>query len=233
MRASADNTLDTVLVELRAKARPDQLEGMARFGITGSGRLGVSVPDLRKIAKGHRREHALALGLWETGIPDAMILASMVDDPVQVTAEQMDAWVADFQSWDVCDQVCMNLFDRTPHALAKVREWAERDEEFVRRAAFALIACVAWHDKSAADDVFVELLPVIETGADDERNFVKKAVSWALRHIGKRNATLHPRAIACAERIERRDGKAARWVARDVLRELRSEAVRERLGLRG
>jgi 3-methyladenine DNA glycosylase AlkD len=218
-----------VMAKLQSLTRPDQLEGMARFGIADEGRLGVSIPQLRKMAKEIGKDHALALGLWGSGIPDARILAAMVDEPEKLSARQMDEWVCGFNSWDVCDQVCMNLFDKSPLAWKKVREWSKRDEEFVKRAAYALIACLAWHDKSAGDDQFMGLLPIIRRGARDERNYVKKAVSWALRHIGKRNLQLNKAAIAEAAIIAELDSKAARWVASDALRELRSEGVRRRL----
>jgi 3-methyladenine DNA glycosylase AlkD len=218
-----------VMAKLQSLTRPDQLEGMARFGIADEGRLGVSIPQLRKMAKEIGKDHALALGLWGSGIPDARILAAMVDEPEKLSARQMDEWVCGFNSWDVCDQVCMNLFDKSPLAWKKVREWSKRDEEFVKRAAYALIACLAWHDKSAGDDQFMGLLPIIRRGARDERNYVKKAVSWALRHIGKRNLQLNKAAIAEAAIIAELDSKAARWVASDALRELRSEGVRRRI----
>lgn len=209
-----------VLHMLQSHAHPDNVEGMARFGMTPDARMGVSVPDMRRIAKTVGRDHALALALWETGIPEARILASMVDDPAQLTDSQMEAWVADFNSWDVCDQVCMNLFDKSPLAWQKVGEWARRDEEFVRRAAFALIACLAWHDKAAPDEAFIRLFPVIKAGATDGRNFVKKAVSWALRQVGKRNANLRRAALDTAREIGQMDAKPARWIAADVIREL-------------
>jgi 3-methyladenine DNA glycosylase AlkD len=218
-----------VMAKLQSLTRPDQLEGMARFGIADEGRLGVSIPQLRKMAREIGKDHALALGLWGSGIPDARILAAMVDEPEKLSARQMDEWVCGFNSWDVCDQVCMNLFDKSPLAWKKVREWSKRDEEFVKRAAYAQIACLAWHDKSAGDDQFMGLLPIIRRGARDERNYVKKAVSWALRHIGKRNLQLNKAAIAEAAIIAELDSKAARWVASDALRELRSEGVRRRL----
>lgn len=178
---------EDVLERLKEKARPDQLEGMARYGMAVQNRLGASIPDLRKLAKEPGKDHGLALELWKTGIAEARILAAMVDDPAQLTGEQMEDWVRDFDSWDICDQVCMNLFDKTPLAWEKVRDWSVREEEFVKRAAFSLIACLAWHDKKAEDARFIELLPLIAGAATDERNFVKKAVNWALRHIGKRN----------------------------------------------
>jgi 3-methyladenine DNA glycosylase AlkD len=223
-------SVDDVLAELHAKANPDNVAGMARFGIVGAQRLGVSMPDLRRIAKAAGRDHQLALALWRTGIPEARIVAALVDQPGQVTEQQMDDWAAEFEAWDVCDQVCMNLFDKTPLAWQKVRDWAERDEEFVRRAAFALLACLAWHDKAAADDRLVEVLPLIARAATDQRNYVKKAVSWALRTIGKRNAQLNQAAIQTARELQQLDAKAARWIAADALRELEGEAVQKRLG---
>jgi 3-methyladenine DNA glycosylase AlkD len=202
---------------------------MARYGISTERRLGVKVPDMRKIAKNAGKNHALALELWKTGIPDAQIVAALVDEPDKLTEAQMEEWVKDFNSWDVCDQVCMNLFDKSPLAIKKIHDWAEREEEFVKRAAYALIACVAWHDKEAEDDLFIRLFPVIKRGSTDERNYVKKSVNWALRHIGKRNVRLNKAAIDLAEEIRRMDSKAARWIASDALRELQSENVQKRL----
>jgi len=218
-----------VLDKLRSKARPDQLEGMAKFGIAIEGRLGVSVPDMRKLAKDIGKDHKLALDLWKTGIAEARMVAAMVDDPDKLTEEQMEHWVKDFNSWDVCDQVCMNLFEKNQLAWKKIIDWSAREEEFVKRTAFSLIACLAWHDKKASDEKFIELLPVIMRGATDERNFVKKAVNWALRNIGKRNLNLNQAAINTAKEIQRLDSKAARWMASDTLRELKSEAVQARL----
>jgi 3-methyladenine DNA glycosylase AlkD len=218
-----------VLDKLKNKARPDQLEGMAKYGMTVEGRLGVSVPDMRKLAKDLGKDHKLALELWMTGIADARIVAAMVDDPDKLTEEQMEVWVKDIDSWDVCDQVCMNLFEKNQLAWKKIIDWSEREEEFVKRTAFSLIACLAWHDKKASDEKFIELLPVIVRGATDERNFVKKAVNWALRNIGKRNLKLNEAAINTAKEIQRLDSKAARWVASDTLRELMSEAIQTRL----
>lgn len=222
-------SVEEVLQKLKAKARPDQLEAMARFAIVGKGRLGVSVPEMRKLAKEIGKDHALALELWKTGIPDARIVAGMVGEPDKLTAQQMEDWVKDFDSWDVCDQVCMNLFEKTPLAVKKIHDWSKREEEFVKRTAFALIACLAWHDKEAEDDKFTGLFPVIKHGATDERNFVKKAVNWALRNIGKRNPSLNKAAISLAKEIRRMDSKAARWIANDAIRELESDAVQQRL----
>lgn len=216
-------TVEEVLAQLQASARPDQLAGMARFGLTGVDRLGVSVPDMRRIAKQTGRDHALALELYATGIPEAMMVASMVDVPAEVTDAQMEAWVVAFAAWDVCDQVCMNLFEKTPLAWQKIHDWSTRDEEFVKRAAFALIACLAWHNKIATDDQFVALIPLIEAGATDERNMVKKAVSWALRNIGKRSTALRAVALQTAADIQQLNSRPARWIASDVQRDLRAK----------
>lgn len=218
-----------VLERLREKACADRLDGMARYGIVTENRLGVSVPDMRRLAKELGKDHGLALQLWKTGVQEARIMAALMDNAHAVNEEQMEEWVKDFNSWDVCDQVCMNLFDKTPHAWKKVRDWSAREEEFVRRAAFSLIACLAWHDKKADDKMFVDLLPVIQDAATDERNYVKKAVSWALRHIGKRNLFLNREALQTARLIQKIDSRAARWIASDAIRELEGEAVQRRL----
>jgi 3-methyladenine DNA glycosylase AlkD len=222
-------TFKEVMAILQSKARPDQLAGMARYGMAVERRLGVSVPDIRQLAKEIGKDHKLALELWKTGIAEARMVAAMVDEPGKLTEGQMEDWVKDINSWDVCDQVCMNLFEKNQLAWKKIADWSERQEEFVKRTAFSLIACLAWHDKKASDEKFIELLPIIIRGATDERNFVKKAVNWALRNIGKRNLSLNKVAIEAAKEIQRLDSKAARWVASDTLRELQSEAVRARL----
>jgi 3-methyladenine DNA glycosylase AlkD len=218
-----------LLVQLRAKASQANLDGMAKYGMAMEKRLGVSVPEMRRLAKETGRNHALAVKLWKTGIPDAIILASMIAVPEELSEADLEAWVSSFNSWDVCDQVCMNLFEKAPLARRKILAWAEREEEFVKRAAFALIACLAWHDKQAADQEFTAYLPVIKRGATDERNFVRKAVNWALRNIGKRNARLNKAAIKTAREIQRLDSKAARWIAADALRELEGEKSQNRL----
>ena len=223
--ASVKNVLD----ELQSKAKPDQLAGMAKYGMTVERRLGVSVPDMRKLAKELGRDHRLALDLWRSGIAEARIVAGMVADPAKLTEGQMEEWVKDIDSWDVCDQVCMNLFEKSQLAWKKIIDWSEREEEFVKRTAFSLIACLAWHDKKASDEKFAELLPVIMREATDERNFVKKAVNWALRNMGKRNVHLNEAAISTAKEIQRLDSKAARWIAADAIRELESDAVQSRL----
>jgi 3-methyladenine DNA glycosylase AlkD len=202
---------------------------MARFGMSVEGRLGVSVPVLRRIARATGRDHRLALALWQTGIAEARILASMVADPEALTERQMEAWVRDLDSWDVCDQACMNLFEKSRLARRKILEWSVREETFVKRAAFALIACVAWHDRDAPDEEFLAWLPLIARGASDDRNYVKKAVSWALRHIGKRNIRLNAAALRAARALRRLDAKSARWIGADAIRELSAEATRPRI----
>jgi 3-methyladenine DNA glycosylase AlkD len=220
---------EEVLERLKSLANPENVAGMARFGISSESTLGISVPTLRKMAKEIGRDHALAQELWASGVHEARSLAALIDDPRQVTEEQMERWVADFDSWDVCDGCCGNLFDKTPFAHRKAVEWAGRDEEFVKRAGFALMAWLATHDKRAPDEAFVAFLPVISRESGDARNFVKKAVNWALRGIGKRNAALNAMAVQTAQEIQSMGSKPGRWIASDALRELTSEKVRERL----
>ena len=218
-----------VLDELRAAADPSRLPGMARVGISVEHALGVSIPACRAIARRHRPDHALALALWRTRTHEARILASMVDDPGRVTWSQMERWVRGFDSWDLCDQVCGNLFGPTPFVWDAARAWTRRPGEFVKRAGFTLIAERAVHDRSHDDAFFMSWFPAIREGAVDERRYVKKAVNWALRQIGKRDAVLLDAAIAEAEAIRELDSPSARWIANDALRELRSDAVRDRL----
>jgi 3-methyladenine DNA glycosylase AlkD len=222
-------TVKETVARLKSLAKPENVEGMKRFAVGGKHTLGVSIPDLRRLAKELGRDHKLAAALWKTGIHEARILASMVDDPSLVTEAQLERWVADFDSWDVTDQVCMNLFEKTPHAWQKALEWTTREPEFEKRAGFALMACFGWHDKVSPVSRFEPFFPAIERASDDNRNFVKKAVSWALRNMGKRDKALHKLCAACAKRIARRDSKAARWISSDVLRELTSEKVASRL----
>lgn len=218
-----------ILKELKALANPANVEGMARFGINPANTYGVSIPVLRKMARDAGKDHALALELWSSGIHEARLLAGLVDDPKQVTEAQMEAWVAEFDSWDVCDQVCSNLFDRTSFAYAKAFEWSERQPEFVKRAGFVLMAALAVHDKAAPDETLARFLPVIARESTDSRNFVKKAVNWALRQIGKRNRRLNRQAIRTAKEISRLDSRAARWVAADALKELTADSTQARL----
>jgi 3-methyladenine DNA glycosylase AlkD len=202
---------------------------MGRFGIDTRNALGVTVTELRGLARRIGRDHDLAAALWQSEIHEARLLATMVDEPSSVTEGQMERWVSDITSWDLCDQLCGNLFDRTPYAFEKALGWSRRDEEFVKRAGFALMATSAVHRKDVSDARFEVFLPAISAQATDDRNYVKKAVSWALRQIGKRSPSLNRKAIATAREIERIDARAARWIARDVLRELESPAVRDRL----
>ena len=233
MKRPPSPAFDRVFKDLKDLARPDQLDGMARFGIAGKGRLGASIPALRSLAKSIGKDHALADQLWMTGIPDAMILAAFVGEPEKLTSRQMDRWVKMIDSWDVCDQVCSNLFDRTSLAWVKIRRWSLRKEEFVKRAGYVLIASLALHDRSAPDSTFRALLPLIRNGATDERNFVRKAVNWALRHIGKRNPSLRKAAIKESEAIRRLPSPAARWIASDALRELTNPKTIARVRARG
>ena len=226
MPAKPVPSAEEMLAALHAQANPAAVAGMARFGVNPANTLGLSMPALRAMARGIH-SHALALELWQSGLHEARILAALVEDPRQVTPQQMDAWVAELDSWDVCDQVCFGLFDRTPYADEKIHAWATREEEFVRRAAFATLAGLAIHAKNRPDADFEQFFPLILAAAADERNFVKKAVNWALRQIGKRSPQARQAAIACAGQIlASAPNAAARWVARDALRELNSANLR-------
>jgi len=218
-----------ILDKLRVLSNPKAVAGMARFGINPENTYGVSIPNLRKIAKEAGKDHSIALDLWASDIHEAKILASMIDDPKRVTEAQMERWVKDFDSWDVCDQCCMNLFEKTEYAYQKCVEWSSREEEFVKRAGFVLMARLAVSDKKAGNEEFMEFFPIIKREAIDERNYVKKAVNWALRQIGKRNRSLNRTAIRAAEEIQEINSRSAKWIASDALRELKSEAVQKRL----
>jgi 3-methyladenine DNA glycosylase AlkD len=208
---------------MKSYYNPRNIAGMARYGINVEKAFGVPAPVLRRMAREIRGDHALAERLWATGIHDAKHLAALCDDPRQVTEAQMERWARDFDSWDVVDGTCNNLFRMTSFAYQKAVEWTARDEEYIKRAGFVLMACLAVHDKAAKDSVFERYLRLIKTGATDERNFVKKAVNWALRQIGKRNLRLRESAIKTGKDIQRLDSRAARWIAADALRELTSE----------
>jgi 3-methyladenine DNA glycosylase AlkD len=205
---------------LKQKADPTHLAGMKRFGIESSKALGISVPQLRTIAKSIKKDHQLALALWKTDIHEARLLASMIDDPALVTRDQADAWVKDFTSWDICDQVCGNLLDRTTFAIEKALEYSKSDKEYIKRAGFVLMTEYAVHNKTDDNEVFISLLPVIEREAWDDRNFVKKAVNWALRQIGKRNSELRLAAIETSKLIVKQNTKAAKWTGNNALNEL-------------
>lgn len=218
-----------VLKKLKSLSNPKAVAGMARFGINPKNTYGVSIPNLRDMAKEIGLNHKLAQQLWKSGIHEARILACMIDDPKKVTKKQMEKWVKDFDSWDICDQCCTNLFDKTEFAYQKAIEWSKKKEEFIKRAGFAMIAVLAWHDKEAKDKQFEKFFPIIKRESTDNRNFVKKSVNWALRQIGKRNLNLNKKAIKTAKQIKKIDSKTAKWIASDSLRELTSKAVQKRL----
>ncbi|MEW5819115.1 MAG: DNA alkylation repair protein [Cyanobacteriota bacterium] len=220
---------EEIIDELKSQSNEFSRQGMARYGIDITRALGVSIPSLRKIARKAGKNHALALYLWQSDIHEARMLASMVDEIKKVTPEQMDQWALDFCSWDVCDQVCNNLFKYTDFAFDKAFEWAKRDEEFVKRAGFVLMATLAVGNKSATDEQFEQFFPFIIEESTDYRNFVKKAVNWALRQIGKRNLSLNEKCIKIAEEISQIDSKSARWIASNALKELKSSEVKNRL----
>jgi 3-methyladenine DNA glycosylase AlkD len=241
-RPARDQRVPAILAELRGMGSERDRAGMARYGINVENAFGVSIYELRNVARRLDTDHDLALALWASGNHEARLLACFVDDPAAVTAAQMEAWAGDFDSWDLCDQATTSLFDTTRHAWSKAAEWAERDEQWVRRAGFALMAGLAVHDKAAPDRKFEKLLPMIERAAPDDRHYVKKAVNWALRNIGKRNRRLNAAALACARRIlaaaNQRAGaerggdpgaRASRWVATDAIRQLTSPKAQVRL----
>jgi 3-methyladenine DNA glycosylase AlkD len=222
-------SVESILAGMRSKADPKAVAGMAKFGISSQGTLGLSMPLLRSMAGRIGRNHELAQGLWNSGVHEARILAALVDEPKKVTELQMEKWVADFDSWDVCDGCCGNLFDRTPFAYEKAVAWSKRGEEFVKRAGYVLMAELAVHDKEAPDDAFLGFFGPIERGSTDSRNFVKKGVNWALRQIGKRNLKMNRAALQLAGKISKMESPSAKWIASDAIRELKSEAVQKKL----
>ncbi|MGH7566044.1 MAG: DNA alkylation repair protein [Gemmatimonadota bacterium] len=215
----------------RMSTRRDH-ENLSRFGITASKAFGVSMANIQKVAKGLGRSHELAAALWDTGWYEARMLTSFVDEPARVTSAQMDRWSRDFDNWGIVDTVCFHLFDRTPHAWGKVAQWSDKRDEFVKRAAFALLWGLTVHDKQADDGPFARGLLLIERAADDDRHFVKKAVNMALRAVGKRNPALNAAAVTLARRLSASPESAARWVGRNALKELTSPAVKRRLAAR-
>lgn len=220
---------DQVLKNLKSLSDPKAVKGMMRFGINPKNAYGVSIPNLRKMAKEIGKNHLLAQQLWSSGIHEARILAGMIDDSELVSEEQMENWVKDFDSWDVCDQCCSNLFDKTKFAHQKAVEWSKRHEEFVKRAGFVLMAALAVHDKKAGDQDFLKFLPIIVSESVDDRNFVRKAVNWALRQIGKRNLNLNKKAVETAREIQKLESRSPKWIASDAIRELTSKSVRAKL----
>jgi len=220
---------EEVIKKLHLLANPENVKGMARYGISQKNNLGISIYLLRPLAKEIGKNHALALKLWGSQIHDARLLACFIDDPEKVTTDQMDAWAKDFDSWDICDQACTSLFDLTPFAHEKVHQWADHKKEFVKRAAFSLVAGLAVHDKNGSDQVFEQFFPLLIKHSGDNRNYVKKAVNWALRNIGKRNPALNKSAIKTSKEIQKMNSSSARWIASDAIRELTSEKVQQRL----
>lgn len=225
---SLDDRLGAALARLEMLGKRDRAD-LARYGITAKKAFGASVGSIRAVAKKLGRDQALAAALWKTGWYEARMLTAFVGEPAALTPVQMDRWCHDFDSWALCDTLCFHLFDRTPHAWTKVDTWSRDRGEFVRRAAFALLASLALHDKKAADELFIKRLPLIERAAADDRNFVKKGVSWALRLIGRRNVVLNEAAVVVGRRLVDAEAPAARWVGRDATKELTSPAVQGRL----
>lgn len=222
-------TVAEVIDELRQHYNPRNLEGMARYGINVDKAFGVNVPVLRALAKKIGTDHELALKLWASGYHEARHIATMIDDPKLVTKTQMNKWTRDFNSWDICDGACSNLFRFTPYAYEKVFEWAERKEEFIRRTGFSLIAYLSVHDKKRDDKDFLKFLSLIKKHSGDERNFVKKAVNWALRQIGKRSKFLNKEVLKLAREIKTLDSKSAKWIANDAIRELTNQRILARI----
>ena len=222
-------TANGIVDELKRRGNAKSLEGMSRFGIRTGNAIGVSIPQLRDLARMIGTNHELSLKLWTTGIHEARLLAGMIDDPEKVLEDHMEEWAAGFDSWDVVDNSCGNLFDQTAFAVPKAHEWSERQEEYVKRAGFVLMAELAVHDKKAADKTFLDFLPIIIREANDNRNFVKKAVNWALRQIGKRNVTLNKAATRTGKTIQKLNSRSAKWIAADALRELNSGSVQKKL----
>ena len=222
---------EEILKEFKALLNPKNIEGMRRFGINSAQMYGINIPVLRKMAKSIGKDTELALELWETGIHEAQILASMVAKPSEISENLMEKWVKDFDSWGICDQVCTNLFRKTGFAYKKIFEWAEREEEYVKRAGFVMMTVYALDNKNLDDETANSFFALIKSKARDERNFVKKAVNWALRQIGKNNLRLNKLAIRCAEELlqEQPDFRSAKWIAKNALNELKSKAVQERL----
>jgi 3-methyladenine DNA glycosylase AlkD len=221
--------LEEILKKLRSLTNERNRKGMARFGINIEKAFGISMPFLRNLAKQTGRDHDLALDLWRSGYHEARILAALVDEPTSFTEKQMDKWVKDFNSWDLCDQCSGKLFDKTAFAYSKAFEWSRREEEYVKRAGYVMMASLAVHDKIADDNRFIEFLSIIIKGSDDDRNFVRKAVNWALRQIGKRSKCLNKEAVKTAYEISKKGSKSAKWIAADALRELKSNFVQTRL----
>jgi 3-methyladenine DNA glycosylase AlkD len=234
-REQSDSTEEQVRAALRwleRRGTRKTRDEMARYGLPSATAYGVPVGAIKQFATQLGRNHDLALALWDTNRYEARLLASFVGDPARVTPAEMDRWCRDFDNWGTCDTACFHLFDRSPHAWARIAPWARRRDEFQKRGGFVLLACLALHDKTAPDESLAKCLPLIERGATDDRNFVKKGVSWALRSIGRRNPPLHAAAVATARRLTESHESAAQWVGKDALKELSSPAVTRRLTAR-
>jgi 3-methyladenine DNA glycosylase AlkD len=229
-RASGLEKVASELIDdLKELANPKNVKGMGRYGINVDNALGIPMPVIRTMAKRIGRNHELAQLVWDSKIHEARILAALIDEPKKVTFEQMESWILEVDSWDVCDQLCANLLDKTIYAYPAAKAWSKRDEVFVKRAGYVLMAALAVHDKKAKDEVFLEFLESICEGSSDDRNFVKKSVNWALRQIGKRNLELNKAATSMAERIDKSGSSSSHWIAKDALRELKSETTYTRL----
>lgn len=227
-----EHAVEDVIAALKKRSSKKTRDGMARYAIPSERAFGVPVGEIRKLGKTLGKSHALADALWKSGHYEARMLATFVDDIALVSPQQMDAWCKDFDNWAICDTACFGFFDRSAHAYKKVALWSKRKPEFEKRAAFALLASLALHDKEAETKEFSRFLPLVEAGASDGRNFVKKAVSWALRSIGRRNSELNRASIECAQRLAQSEQTSARWVGKDALRELSSPALQKRLAAR-
>lgn len=225
----ASMSVDEAVAWLKRSGTKKTIDGMARYGIPSTRALGVTMAAMKGMAKTLGRDHALAQALWAAGWYEARMLAALVDEPEKVTVSQMNAWVDDFDNWAICDTVCFALFDRSPLAWKRAAPWARSEAEWVKRTGFVLMACLAHHDKAAAEADFLPFLPLIEKGARDDRNFVKKGVSWALRAIGRRSPKLRVAALAVSERLAASKDEAARWVGKDALRDLRGAVVRKKM----
>ncbi len=221
--------LNEIIKQLEAAGNEANRKGMKRYGIAVDKAFGVPLPFLRNMAKEYKKNHNLALQLWKTGFHEARMLATLVDDPAKVTEAQMDQWVHEFDSWDVCDQCCSNLFDKTPFAVEKIYEWTDSEHEYVRRAGFVMIACLAVHDKKRSDASFIKFLPLIIEHSTDPRNFVRKAVNWALRQIGKRNLALYAEALQLSKALMNSDNRTARWIGSNAHRELMGQTAINRM----
>lgn len=229
MKKRTKYTYTRTIQVLKKYQNRKNLAGMARFGMTPDGRLGLSVVTMRKIAKDIGKDHNLALKVYNSGYVEGRIVAALIDEPEKVTKKQMNDWVQKLNSWDDTDQLCMNLFDKTSYALEMIKKWHKSPKEFVKRSAYSLIASLAVHDKNAPNSKFIKLFPIIKKGSSDERNFVKKAVNWALRQIGKRNLKLNKEALKLAYQIKKLDSPSSRWIANDAIRELENKKTIKRL----